>query len=69
MRPPIAGERRSSRNNVNGPVGGIIPPDEDIRRLFQECRMGRGNALLLNEALAFASPSDLKEKPIIKVRA
>ena len=36
-------------------------------RLFQECRIGRGNALLLNEALAFASPGGLKEKDIIEV--
>lgn len=54
-------DRRSSRN-------GIIPVDEDMRRLFQECKLGRGNAALLNEALAFATPEDLKEKGIIKVR-
>ena len=60
LRPPMS-ERRSSRN-------GIIPLEEDIRRLFQECKIGRGNAQLLNEALAFATPEDLKVKEIIKVR-
>lgn len=53
-------ERLSSR-------AGIIPVDEDIRRLFQECKIGKGNASLLSEALAFAKPEDLKEKGIIKV--
>ena len=39
-----------------------------MRRLFQECRIANGNAQLLNETLAFASPEDLREKDIIKVR-
>jgi hypothetical protein len=47
----------------------IIPVDEDMRRLFQECKIGRGNAALLCEALAFATPEDLKRKEIIKVRS
>lgn len=45
----------------------IIPVDEDMRRLFQECKIGRGNAALLCEALAFATPEDLKRKELIKV--
>ena len=45
----------------------IITPDEDIRRLFQECVIGRGNAGLLSEALAHSKPEDLKEKDVIKV--
>lgn len=54
------GKTRSSRNRV-------IPPEEDIRRLFQECKVGRGNANLLSEALTYAKPEDLKSKDIIKV--
>jgi hypothetical protein len=46
----------------------VIPPEEDMRRLFQECRFAHGNAQLLSEALAFASPEDLREKDIIKAR-
>ena len=46
----------------------IVPFDEDVRRLLQECKIGRGNAALLSEALAFAQPKDLTEKDIIKVR-
>ena len=71
MRPPstthISSDQLSPRTNGNSPAG-VIPVEEDIRRLFQECRIGHGNETLLNEALAFASPSDLKEKDIIKVR-
>lgn len=52
----------------HGPLQRVIPPEEDMRRLFQECRIANGNAQLLNEALAFASPEDLREKDIIKVR-
>jgi hypothetical protein len=50
------------------PLQRVIPPEEDMRRLFQECRIANGNSMLLNEALAFASPEDLREKDIIKVR-
>ncbi|KAK1231874.1 hypothetical protein PQX77_004989 [Marasmius sp. AFHP31] len=34
----------------------IIPPEEDIRRLFQECIIGRGNASLLSQALVHTTP-------------
>ncbi|KAF8961590.1 hypothetical protein BDZ97DRAFT_1190000 [Flammula alnicola] len=44
----------------------IIPPDEDMRRLFQECKIGQGNASLLSQALALSKPEDLKKKDIIK---
>lgn len=39
-----------------------------MRRLFQECKIGEGNAALLSEALAFAKPEDLTKKEIIRVR-
>jgi hypothetical protein len=45
----------------------IIPPEEDMRRLFQECKIGQGNASLLSQALALTKPEDLKRKEIIKV--
>lgn len=63
---------KSARKRSGGKRGEeptmIIPVDEDMRRLFQECKIGRGNAALLCEALAFATPEDLKRKEIIKVR-
>lgn len=39
-----------------------------MRRLFQECKIGQGNANLLSEALAYAKPEDLEKKEIIRVR-
>jgi hypothetical protein len=44
----------------------IVPPEEDARRLLQECKFGTGNARVLSEALAFAKPEDLA-KEIVKV--
>ena len=43
----------------------IIPLDEDIRRLFQECKIGRGNAALLAEAVTYTRPEEMKEKEIV----
>ncbi|KIJ60449.1 hypothetical protein HYDPIDRAFT_139136 [Hydnomerulius pinastri MD-312] len=51
----------------------VIPLDEDIRRLFQECEFARGNAELLSGTLAFAKPdaldSDLIPEFLAKCRA
>ncbi len=58
-RPEIASRKQSTN--------GVISYEEDVRRLFQECNIGKGNAQLLSEALAFAAPEDLREKEIIKV--
>jgi hypothetical protein len=54
------------KNGHHGSKNRVIPPEEDIRRLFQECKVGRGNASLLSQSLAFAKPQDLK-KDIIEV--
>ena len=60
---------RAKREAPHGQLQRVIPLEEDMRRLFQECRIANGNAQLLNEALAFASPEELREKDIIKVRS
>ncbi|KIK54609.1 hypothetical protein GYMLUDRAFT_48528 [Collybiopsis luxurians FD-317 M1] len=39
----------------------IIPLEEDIRRLFQECKIGLGNASLLSQALVHAKLEELKK--------
>ncbi|KAJ3783790.1 hypothetical protein GGU10DRAFT_359924 [Lentinula aff. detonsa] len=44
----------------------IIPLEEDIRRLFQECKIGLGNASLLNQALVHAKVEELKKGELIK---
>ena len=46
----------------------IIPPEEDMRRLFEECKYAHGNAGLLSDALLHARPEDLQQKVVIKVR-
>ncbi|KIJ18196.1 hypothetical protein PAXINDRAFT_167451 [Paxillus involutus ATCC 200175] len=51
----------------------VIPFEEDIRRLFQECKIARGNADVLSQTLAFAKPdaleSDLIPEFLAKCRA
>ena len=38
-----------------------------MRRLFQECKIGQGNAAVLSDALLRARPEDLKRVDVIKV--
>jgi hypothetical protein len=40
----------------------VIPVEEDIRRLFQECRVARGNASVLVQSLRYAKPQDLEKE-------
>jgi hypothetical protein len=46
----------------------IIPVDEDIRRLFQECTIGQGNARLLFDNLTRTKWKDSDRDTILKVR-
>jgi hypothetical protein len=45
----------------------VISATEDMRRLFEECEIGKGNAQLLNQALTFSRPEELGG-PVISVR-
>lgn len=38
----------------------IISPEDDIQRLFNVCKVGRGNAELLQEVLVYAKPQELR---------
>ena len=38
-----------------------------MRRLFQECKIGQGNAAVLADSLLRAKPEDLKKVDVIKV--
>ncbi|KAJ7656692.1 hypothetical protein B0H17DRAFT_1337923 [Mycena rosella] len=67
-KPPSSRKHKTSDNPEGGKKSDkphrehrhrIIPPDEDMRRLFQECKIGVGNATLLSQALAMATPEDL----------
>jgi hypothetical protein len=62
-------EPQTPKNRKNGKrrhSPAIVPPEEDARRLLQECKIGKGNARVLSEALTFAKPEDLT-KEIVKV--
>ncbi|KAF7326899.1 hypothetical protein MVEN_02583800 [Mycena venus] len=58
---PRKGRSHRSRNEDQ-----VIPPDEDMRRLFQECKIGVGNANLLSQALAMATPEELHDSVIVE---
>ncbi|KAJ7619453.1 hypothetical protein FB45DRAFT_159649 [Roridomyces roridus] len=68
--PPIAAKQPRKRTDSHvkrrdkDHHPGIIPLDEDIRRLFQECKIGVGNANLLSETLVTATPEDLRNPAI-----
>ena len=53
---PSTKERPSkSRSKTKG----VISPEEDIRRLFEECEMAKANASMLSQSLTFARPEDV----------
>lgn len=45
----------------------IIPADEDVKRLFEECEIAKSNARVLAQALTFASPEELQKNEVIQV--
>lgn len=52
--------REHKEHKDKKPRNRIIPLEEDIRRLFQECKIGVGNANLLSQALVHARLEELK---------
>ncbi|KZT53163.1 hypothetical protein CALCODRAFT_501374 [Calocera cornea HHB12733] len=46
--------------------GRVISPEEDRRRLLEECDIAKSNAMLLREALVFAKPEELEDNTLIK---
>ncbi|KAG2081427.1 hypothetical protein BD769DRAFT_1784146 [Suillus cothurnatus] len=57
MRPPIEKERPSRKSLRQC---GVIPPEEDMKRLFQECKIAKGYATVLSEMLAYAKPEQIE---------
>ncbi|KAG1830275.1 hypothetical protein DFJ58DRAFT_908857 [Suillus subalutaceus] len=55
-RPAI--EERPSKKSLH--QRGVIPPEEDMKRLFQECKIAKGNATFLSEMLAYAKPEQIE---------
>ena len=60
-------ERKKDRPHKSKDGKYIISPEEDIRRLMEECEMARGNAQFLSSQLAYAKPRDLTTNDVIKV--
>ncbi|KAF7373420.1 Kinase-like protein [Mycena sanguinolenta] len=68
LNPPLPStHNRAGRNASHHDITPIVPdtppvpPDEDIQRLLQECRIGVGNANLLMQALSVAAPEVLQD--------
>ncbi|KAJ2936193.1 hypothetical protein H1R20_g906, partial [Candolleomyces eurysporus] len=59
--PPVNPPRRRKSPTRNR----IIPLEEDIRRLMQECKIGQGNASLLSQALVNCQPEEVQKSEII----
>ncbi|KAG1744703.1 uncharacterized protein EDB91DRAFT_1123990 [Suillus paluster] len=55
-RPPIG--ERPSRKSLH--QRGVIPPEEDMKRLFQECKIAKGNANVLCELLTYTKPEQIE---------
>ena len=45
----------------------LIPPEEDMRRLFEECDVAVHSSRILNEALAYGTPESFRDNPVIQV--
>ena len=41
-----------------------MSPEEDMRPLLEECKIGQGNAAQLAEALVLCKPQDLKKRAV-----
>ena len=62
------GQRNRHRNHeLPQPPRKVIPLEEDMRRLFEECSMALSHARILNEALAYATPDSFRNNSVIKV--
>jgi hypothetical protein len=64
---PVLRQQHKPRGSHGSNMQRIIPIDEDVRRLFEECDIAKVNAHILNDALMYARPEDLEEKSVIKV--
>ncbi|KAG8681829.1 hypothetical protein FRC08_015372 [Ceratobasidium sp. 394] len=58
--------RREKSRRKNEAVLGVIPPEEDMRRLFEECEISRDNCRILGESLVYATTETILEDPIIQ---
>ena len=57
--PQVITQREKKPKNRNRLSKMIISPEEDIRRLFQECEIAKSNAALLTNAMTYAKPEEV----------
>ncbi|KAG1875808.1 hypothetical protein F4604DRAFT_1762121 [Suillus subluteus] len=55
-RPPL--EKRPSKKSLH--QRGVLSSEEDMKRLFQECKIAKGNATFLSEMLTYAKPEQIE---------
>lgn len=65
-------ERRDTQDTRERPrktesTYGVISPEEDMRRLFEECEIARDNCRILADSLVYATPESATVDPLIKV--
>ncbi|KAI0362738.1 EF-hand [Trametes cingulata] len=58
---PQAAQVRPAASTSSSSQPPIISPEDDIQRLFNVCKVGRGNAELLQEVLVYAKPQELRD--------
>ncbi|CEL60333.1 TOM1-like protein 2 OS=Xenopus laevis GN=tom1l2 PE=2 SV=1 [Rhizoctonia solani AG-1 IB] len=59
-------ERRRDRGRNAESTYGVISPEEDIRRLFEECEIARDNCRILADSLVYATPDSITANTVIK---
>lgn len=64
-------QNRGYRNHATPPVPsrkdrGIISPEEDIRRLFEECKVAKENANVLSSALSSVDRTTFATNPVVQ---
>ncbi|CAE6409330.1 unnamed protein product [Rhizoctonia solani] len=62
------GERERRRERVHNVEStyGVISPEEDMRRLFEECEIARDNCRILADSLVYATPESITSNTVIK---
>ncbi|KAF5353476.1 hypothetical protein D9756_008105 [Leucocoprinus leucothites] len=64
--PTPVNQPRPQRKRKSPTRNRIIPHDEDVRRLLQECKIAQGNANVLSQALFHAKPESFKKDPVVR---
>ncbi|KAG8715352.1 hypothetical protein FRC11_004522 [Ceratobasidium sp. 423] len=59
-------ERRRERPRDVESAYGVISPEEDMRRLFEECDIARDNCRILADSLVYATPESITSNTVIK---